>query len=79
MNLWSAEFRATAKDSTGQNLDKGYTPNLKVEINKPGLIGNRNQAAEMESRNATDLAKFETYNTKFHNFCYYVVKDKIYL
>ena len=38
-------FRATAEDNTGQNTDKGHTPNPRTEIKIPDPAGNRIRAA----------------------------------
>ena len=36
--------RASAGDSTGQNTDKGHTPNPRTEIKIPDPAGNRTRA-----------------------------------
>ena len=42
--------RASAGDNTGQNTDKGHTPNPRTEIKIPDPAGNRTQAAGLEDR-----------------------------
>ena len=49
--------RASAKDNTGQNTDKGDTPNPRTEIKILDPAGNRIRAAGMEGRDSTDHAK----------------------
>ena len=48
--------RASARDSTGQNTDKGYTPNPRIGIKIPEPAGNRTRAAGLEGRDSTDHA-----------------------
>ena len=48
--------RASAEDNTGQNTDKGHTPNLRTEIKSPDPAGNRTRAAGLEGRDSTDHA-----------------------
>ena len=48
--------RATVEDNTGQNTNKGHTPNPKTEIKIPDPAGNRIRAAELEGRDSTDHA-----------------------
>ena len=50
------KVRASAEDNTGQNTDKGHTPNPKTEIKIPDPAGNRTRAAELEGRDPTDHA-----------------------
>ena len=47
--------RAFVEDSTGQNTDKGHTPNPRTEIKIPDPAG-RTRAAELEGRDSTDHA-----------------------
>ena len=47
---------ASAEDSTGQNTDKGHTPNPRTEIKIPDPAGNRTQATKLEGRDSTDHA-----------------------
>ena len=37
--------RASAENNTGQNIDKGHTPNPRTEIKIPDTAGNRTRAA----------------------------------
>ena len=48
--------RASAEDNTGQNSDKGDTPNPRTEIKIPHPAGNRTRAAGLEGRDSTDHA-----------------------
>ena len=48
--------RASAEDNTGQNGNKGYTPNPMIEIKIPDPAGNRTRAAGLEGRDSTDHA-----------------------
>ena len=48
--------RASAGDSTGQNTDKGHTPNLRIGIKTPDPTGNRTRAAGLEGRDSSDDA-----------------------
>ena len=55
--------RASAGDNTGQNTDKGYTPNPRTEIKIPDPAGNRTRTglegrASTDLTTATDLIKF---------------------
>ena len=47
--------RATAKDNTGQNTDKGHTPSLRIEIKISDTVGNRIRAAGIG--NSTELPR----------------------
>ena len=47
-------FRASAEDNTGQNTDKGHTPNPRTEIKISDTAGNRTRAAGLEGRDSTD-------------------------
>ena len=44
--------RASAEDRTGQNTDKGDTPNPRTEIKIPGPAENRTRAAGLEGRDS---------------------------
>ena len=48
--------RASAEDNTGQNTDKGHTPNPRKEIKIPDPAGNRTRAVGLEDRDSTDHA-----------------------
>ena len=48
--------RASAKDNTGQNTDKGHTPNPRTEIKIPDPAGNRAWAAGLEGSDSIDHA-----------------------
>ena len=48
--------RASAGDSTGQNIDKGHSPNPRIGILIPDPAGNRTRAAGLEGRHSTDHA-----------------------
>ena len=48
--------RASAGDGTGQNTDKGHTPNPRTEIKIPDAAGNRTRAAGLVGRDSTDHA-----------------------
>ena len=48
--------RASAEDNTGQNTDKGHTPNPRTKIKIPDPAGNRTRAAVLEGRDSTDHA-----------------------
>ena len=54
LNVWSAQARASAGDNTGQNTDKGHTPNPRIGIKIPDPAGTRTRAAGLEGRDATD-------------------------
>ena len=45
--------KATARDNTGQNTDKGHTPNPRIGIKILDPAGNRTRAAGLEVRNST--------------------------
>ena len=45
--------RASAEDNTGQNTEKGYTPNPRTEIKIPDPAGNRTRARCVTSAYAT--------------------------
>ena len=45
-----------AEDNTGQNTDKGHTPNPTTEIKILDPTGNRTRAAGLEGRDSTDHA-----------------------
>ena len=49
-------FRASAEDNTGENTDKGHTPNPSTEIKIPDPAGNRTRAPGLEGRDSTDHA-----------------------
>ena len=53
--------RACAEDKTGQNTDKGHTPNPRTECEIPDSAGNRTQAAGLEGRDSTDHATATDY------------------
>ena len=56
-------FRASAEGSTGQNTDKGHTPNPRTEIKIPDPAGNRTRAAAgLEGRDSTDHATATDYS-----------------
>ena len=48
--------RASAENSTGQNTDKGHTPNPRTAIKIPDPARNRTRAGGLEGRNSTDHA-----------------------
>ena len=48
--------RAPAKDSTGQNTDKGHTPSPRICIKIPDPAGNGTRTARLEGRDSTDHA-----------------------
>ena len=48
--------RASAEDNTGQNTDKGHTPNPRISIKIPDPARNRTRAAGLEDRDSTDYA-----------------------
>ena len=48
--------RATDRDNTGQNTDKGHTPSPRIEIKIPDAAGNQTRAAGLESKDSTDHA-----------------------
>ena len=64
--------RATAEDNTGQNTDKGYTPNPRAEIKIPDPAGNRTRAVGLEGRDSTDHATA----TDVYNTCYFYISHK---
>ena len=45
--------RASAEDNTGQNTDKGHTPNPRTDIKILHPAGNRTRAAGFEGRDST--------------------------
>ena len=47
---------ATARDNISQNTDKAQTPNPRIEIKMPDLIGNRTWSTELDGRGFTDRA-----------------------
>ena len=49
-------FRATARDNTLQNTDKGHIPSPRVEIKIRGTAGNRTRGSGLEGRDSTDYA-----------------------
>ena len=53
--------RTSAGDSTGENTDKGHTPNPKIGIKIPDPAGNRTRAAGLEGRDSADLATETNY------------------
>ena len=59
--------RASVGDSTGQNTDKGHTPNPRLGIKIPESAGNRTRVAGLEGRDSTDHA------TATYVFKYYIV------
>ena len=61
--------RASAGDNTGQNTEKGYTPNPRTEIKNLGPAGNRTRAAGLEGRNYTN------HTTATENLEYAVIKS----
>ena len=55
--------RASAGDSTGQNTDKGHTPNPRIGIKISDAAGNRIRTAGLEGRDSTDHAtETDTFN-----------------
>ena len=50
------KVRASAGDSTGQNTDKGHTPNSRIRIKIPDPAANLTRAAGLEGRDSTDHA-----------------------
>ena len=48
--------RTSAEDNTGQNTDKGHTPNPWIRIKIPDPAGNRTRAVGLEGRDSTDHA-----------------------
>ena len=46
--------RASAGDSTGQNIDKGQTSNPRIGIKIPDPTENRSRAGGLEGRDSTD-------------------------
>ena len=48
--------RATARDNTGQNTNKGHTPRPRIEIKIPDFTGNRTLTGGMEGRYSIVLA-----------------------
>ena len=48
--------RASAGDSTGQNTDKGQTPNLRIGIKIPDPAENQTRAAGLEGSDSSDHA-----------------------
>ena len=48
--------RGPAGDSTGENTDKGHTPNPGIGIKIPDPAGNRTRAAGLQGRDSTDHA-----------------------
>ena len=46
--------RASAEANTGQNTDKGHTPNPRTEMKIPDLAKNRTWAAGLEGRDSTN-------------------------
>ena len=53
--------RASAGNNTGQNIDKGHTPNPRTEIKIPDTAGNRTRVAGLEGRYSTDHATATDY------------------
>ena len=49
-------IRASAGDSTGQNTDKGHTPNARIGIKIPNPARNLTRAAGLEGMHSTDQA-----------------------
>ena len=49
--------RATSRYITGQNRDKGHTPNPRIEIKISNPAGNRTRTAGLEDRDSTDHAR----------------------
>ena len=47
---------ASVEDNTGQNTDKGHTPNPRTEIKIPDSAGNRTLAAGLEGMDSTEHA-----------------------
>ena len=60
--------RASAGDSTGQNTDRGHTPNPRTDVKIPYPAGNRSRAAGLEGRDSIDHA------TVTDNFELYLLK-----
>ena len=61
------DVRASTGDNTGQNTNKGHTPNPRREIKIPDPAGNRTRAAGLEGRDSTvhatttDLKNYQAY------------------
>ena len=49
--------RATARNKTGQNTDKGHISSPRIEIKIPEPAGNLTRAPNLEGRDSTDLAR----------------------
>ena len=69
--------RASTEDNTGQNTDKGHTPNPRSEIKIPNPAGNRTRAAGragLKGRDSTDHATatdrliYNRINLRFRKF-----------
>ena len=65
MNVWSAQCQGSTEDNTGQNTDKGHTPNHRTEIKIPDPSGNRTRAAGLEARDCTDHATTTDFNSNY--------------
>ena len=53
--------RATVKDNTGQNADKGHTPSPRIEIKIPHPGANRTRAVELEGGILLTTPQRQTY------------------
>ena len=64
--------RALARDNTGQNIEKGYTLSLMIEIKISDIDGNRTRDARLEGSNSTDDA---TATDSYYIMNYYLSSD----
>ena len=64
---------ASAGDNTGQNTDKGHTPNPRTDIKIHDPAGNRNRVAALEGRDFTDQAT-ATDPFKFASYIYFSIQ-----
>ena len=58
--------RASAGDNTGQNTDRGHTPNPRIEIKIPDPAGNRTGVAGLDGMDSTDHATAKDQYLSFH-------------
>ena len=65
--------RATARDNTGQDRDKGHTPSLKIKIKILNPAGNRTRAAGLEDGGSTNYATW----TDLQNYNLFEVRSVI--
>ena len=61
--------RASAEDNTGQNTDKGHTPNPRTDIKIPDPAGNRTRDAGLEGRDSTEHATVTDYDHNREMYC----------